>query len=304
MQSSPEDRSPVDAALQWLAARPVNGVFGLLALASLPLVGMFSSALLVMLVLSNGLRTAIIQALITAGLLGVASLLSGNNPAVVAVSMGAIWAPGLVLVTLLMATRSLALTLQISVIAMAVVIGLIFAVATDPTAFWEATLSAVAAAWREQGQEDMASVVEQLLPYAEHMTLTIVLTLWIVHSALFTLGYALAGRLPGAASAYGRFAELSLGKVIAILMAVSSLVAMLVNAILLKNLAFLFYAVFWLQGLALLHWLHAEKKIPAVLLIFAYASLVIPPINAIALMVLALVGYADAWFNFRRPRPA
>ena len=265
---------------------------------------MFSSALLVMLVLSNGLRTAIIQALITAGLLGVASLLSGKNPAVVAFSMGAIWAPGLVLVTLLMATRSLALTLQISVIATAVIIGAIFAIATDPTAFWEATLSAVVEAWREQGEEEMATVVEQLLPFAEHMTLTIVLTLWIVHSALFTLGYALAGRLPGAAAGYGRFAELSLGKVIAILMAASSIVAMLVNAILLKNLAFLFYAVFWLQGLALLHWLHAEKKIPAVLLIFAYASLVIPPINAIALMALALVGYADAWFNFRRPRLA
>ncbi len=304
MQSSPDERSPVDTALQWLSARTVNGVFGLLALASLPLVGMFSSALLVMLVLKNGLRMGIIQAAITAGLLGIASLLSGKNPAVVAFSMAAIWTPGLILVTLLMATRSLALTLQISVIAMAVLIGLIFVIAPDPTAFWESTLNAVAAAWREQGQEDMASVVEQLLPFAEHMTLTIVLALWIVHSALFTLGYAMAGRLPGSSAAYGRFAELSLGKVIAILMAVSSLVAMAVNAIWLKNLAFLFYAVFWLQGLALLHRLHAEKKIPVVLLIFAYASLVIPPSNAIALMVLALVGYADAWFNFRRARLA
>lgn len=303
MESSPDEKSPLDTALRWLSARTVNGVFGLLALASLPLVGMFSSALLVMLVLKNGLRVAIVQAAITAGLLGVASLLSGKNPAVVAFSMAAIWAPGLILVSLLMATRSLALTLQISVIAMAALIGLIFVIAPDPAAFWESTLNAVAAAWREQGQEDMASVVEQLLPFAEHMTLTIVLALWIVHSALFTLGYALAGRLPGALP-YGRFAELSLGKVIAILMAVSSLVAMVVNAIWLKNLAFLFYAVFWLQGLALLHWLHAEKKIPVVLLMFAYATLVIPPINAIALMVLALVGYADAWFNFRRERPA
>jgi hypothetical protein len=126
----------------------------------------------------------------------------------------------------------------------------------------------------------------------------------MVHSALFTLGYALFRRLPGQDPKFGRFSELNLGKVIAIMMAISSLVAMLLNAIWLKNLAFLFYAVFWLQGLAILHWLRSEKKVPAVLLIFVYATLVIPPINAIALLLLAFIGYADAWFNFRRARLA
>jgi uncharacterized protein YybS (DUF2232 family) len=64
--------------------------------------------------------------------------------------------------------------------------------------------------------------------------------------------------------------------------------------------AFVAFMMFWLQGLAIIHWLHAERGMPVLLVILAYALL--PFLNALLLMALAVVGYIDAWFEFRRSR--
>jgi uncharacterized protein YybS (DUF2232 family) len=80
-------------------------------------------------------------------------------------------------------------------------------------------------------------------------------------------------------------------------MAVSSVGAVLTGWVWLQNLGFVAFAVFWLQGLAILHWLHAEKRVPGVVVVMVYALL--PFLNVLLVIAFAVLGYLDAWFNFR-----
>jgi hypothetical protein len=114
------------------------------------------------------------------------------------------------------------------------------------------------------------------------------------------LGYLLYRHLPGETADFGRFRDLNLGRVIAITMALASLVALLSDAIWVQNIAFVMFFVFWLQGLAIVHWLYGEGYLPVVGVVAVYVLM--PFLNVILLMGLAVVGYIDTWFRLRRPR--
>jgi uncharacterized protein YybS (DUF2232 family) len=114
------------------------------------------------------------------------------------------------------------------------------------------------------------------------------------------LGYTVWRTLPEKGATYGRFCDLNLGRVLALTMAASSVLAVLTGWEWLQNLAFVAFMMFWLQGLAIIHWLHAERGMPVLVVILAYTLL--PFLNALLLMALAVVGYIDAWFEFRRSR--
>jgi uncharacterized protein YybS (DUF2232 family) len=144
-------------------------------------------------------------------------------------------------------------------------------------------------------------LVEQRDIIAPQMTILVVLTTWSLYAMVLLLGYAVYRRLPGNTSDFGRFRDLNLGRVLALTMAVASVIAMLTGAIWLQNLAFVIFAMFWLQGLAIIHWLHAERRLPLAVVIFVYV--LIPFLNALLVMGLAVVGYIDAWFGFRTRKP-
>ena len=92
-------------------------------------------------------------------------------------------------------------------------------------------------------------------------------------------GYALLQTLPDKQSVFGRFCDLNFGRVLAVIMAVASVVAVFIEAAWLRNLAFLVFVIFWIQGLAILHWLYAEKRLPGVLLVGIYV--LIPLLSAL-----------------------
>lgn len=265
---------------------------------------MLSSTLIVLLILSVGFQRALLVAAAVAVLLAVAATFGGNSPQVVVISMMAMWAPGIILASVLLATRSFALTLQLSVLVIAALLTVFYLSVDDPAAFWTTTLQQVANEWAAQGQQEMATVVTQLLPYAGQLTLVMTLSLWVVHAGLFTLGFALYGELAEDGASYGRFADLNFGKMIALAVALMSLVAIPLQSELLSSLGFLLYAVFWLQGLAVLHWLVQRGKLPKMVLFGLYGSLLFLPLTVIVLLLLALLGYSDAWFRFRRERAA
>jgi len=104
--------------------------------------------------------------------------------------------------------------------------------------------------------------------------------------------------LPGGSSNYGQFRDLNFGRVLAIVMAVTSLAAMASSAVWIQNVSFLMFSVFWLQGLAIAHWLRAEGRIPGFALVLVYVLL--PVLNFLVVVGLAVAGYADAWFAFRK----
>ena len=86
------------------------------------------------------------------------------------------------------------------------------------------------------------------------------------------------------------------------MMAVSSVVALLTNAAWLQNIAFVLFAVFWLQGLAIVHWLHGRGILPAFAVVMVYVLML--PLIAAVIVALAVVGYIDAWFRLRDRVPA
>ncbi len=150
----------------------------------------------------------------------------------------------------------------------------------------------------------MAELVEQNnlqlnteLLTAEVMTVSAVLAFWVLYTVGLLLGYAIYQRLPQETGDFGRFRDLSFGRVIASAMALTSLLAFVIDVTWLQNLAFMLFVVFWMQGLAIVHWLHTKGQLPLLAVVAVYALL--PFLQVLLMTVLAVIGYTDAWFGFR-----
>ena len=115
---------------------------------------------------------------------------------------------------------------------------------------------------------------------AMQMTGTAAVASWTVYAGGLVLGYLLYGHIPGETRDFGRFRDLNFGRVI----------------------AFLMFAVFWFQGLAIVHWLKGEGFLPVFALVAVYALLLV--LNVLFVMALAVLGYIDTWFHVRRVRRA
>jgi hypothetical protein len=283
----------VQALAKWLLARPHNAVLALALTLILPAPQLTSGAVMVLLVLAQGSRFAVIEASVAAALLVVMSLLLGGSLASVIGLTAGTWVPALLLAISLVTMRSLTLTLQVSVI-VAVAALLLFQVAVpDPAAFWQPYLDVMVAVVRENGLE-----LDTELLTAEVMTISAVLVFWMLFTGALLLGYGLYRRLPVETVNYGRFRDLNFGRVIAFTMALVSLLAFVIGVTWLQNVAFIVFVMFMMQGLAIVHWLRSEGMLPNVAVVAVYVLL--PFLQVLLVMVLALIGYTDAWFGFRR----
>lgn len=282
----------------WLVARPMHAVLGLALTMVLPFAQIFSGAAMVMLVLYGGARTAALQGLVAIAVLAVLSMVTGGSLPAMLVNGLFAWLPVFLLAWLLRQSRSLTLTLQVSVIvAMAVTLGFYIVVA-DPTAYWLTVLTDVAAAFRNMGFTEQAGmIVAQQELIAPQMTMLMVLTSWSLIVLVMVLGYAMYQALPGKSGEFGRFCDLRFGRVLALVMAVTSVLALVIGAEWLRNFAFVVFAIFWLQGLSMMHWLHVAGPLPFIVLVVIYAML--PFLNALLVIALAILGYTDAWFDYR-----
>ena len=288
----------MQAVAAWLVARPLNAVLALAVTISL---GFLSGVVLVVLVLHKGAQKAAVDLVFAAGLLAAVGLIMKAPLGPELASAASIWVPAFLLGVILKTTRSLTLTLQFSVIGMvAFMIGLYLYI-DNPIEFWRPTLMFLAEVWRELGWTDRAAALEENMgSLAGQMPMAVALTSWATTTVSFVLGYLLYRQLPGETARFGRFRDLTLGKVIAITMAIASVAALLSGAMWLQSIAFAMFLVFWLQGLAVIHWLHGEGHLPAFGVIAVYVLM--PFLNIILLMALAAVGYIDTWFRLRRTR--
>ena len=132
---------------------------------------------------------------------------------------------------------------------------------------------------------------------AAQMTILVVLITWSIYSLVLVLGNAAKNSLSNDKKLHDRFCDLNLGRVLATLAAIVSLLMFFTNSAWLQNIAVIAFMVFWLQGLSILHWFYENNSIPLMLLIVLY--IMIPLLNAIAIILFALIGYTDAWFNYR-----
>ena len=281
------------AIAKWLVARPHNAVLGLAVTLLLPAPQLLSGAVIALLVLTSGTSRAAVEAIIAAAGIAVASLILGGSLTSVMVLVVGAWVPVMLLAMLLVTMRSLTLTLQVSVIA-AVAAMLLFQVAVpDQAAFWQPYLDVMEAVIRENGLQ-----LDTELLSAEVMTVSAVLVFWMLYTAALLLGYWLYRGLPRETVDFGRFRDLNFGRVIALTMAVLSVLAVVIGAAWLSNVAFIVFVMFMMQGLALMHWLHGEGILPIFAVIAVY--LLMPFLQVLLVFVLALIGYTDAWIGIRR----
>ncbi len=248
---------------------------------------------MVLLVLGHGMKLAVIEGSIAASVLLTVSLLLGLSIDSIAMLMAATWVPVLLLAVLLLGSRSLTLTMQVSVIVAILAMMAFFIAVPDPIAFWQPYMDTMA----ELVKQNNLQLNMELLS-AEVMTVSAVLAFWMLYTVGLLLGYALYRRLPQETRDFGRFREFDFGRVIAITLALAALLAFVVDAAWLQNLAFVLFVTFWIQGLAIVHWMHGEGQLPLVAVIAVYALL--PILQVLLMTVLAVFGYADAWFRFRR----
>lgn len=282
----------------WLVARPQNAILGLAATLLLPFGQVLSGTVMVLLALVHSPRLALAEAAAATALLGAISLLVGASASQVLMNALLTWLPAMLLALLMRNWRSLTLTMQVTaIVAMITTVGF-FLVLGDPTGFWNGVLDDIAATFRELDLEQQADILlERRALIAPQMTVLFVFLSWSMYVLVLLLGYALMQTLPGRTAEFGRFCDLNFGRVLALIMAVASVLAVFVGAVWLQNFAFVMFAIFWVQGLALLHWLHAEGRLPVFLLIAVYAM--VPFLNALLVVSFAIVGYTDAWFDYR-----
>lgn len=282
----------------WLVARPQNGVLGLAGTILLPLSPIISGAVMTMLVMQSGLRISVLQALVAAAILSATALLAKAPLEQVLVNAAGTWLPAAFLAVLIGRWRSLTLTLQASAIIAVGATLAFFVVLGDPTEYWDGVVSSLGEIFRSNGLQEQADLlVARQSVIVPQMTMLFVFFSWSLYVLVLLLGYALFQSLPGQDGVFGRFRDLNFGRVLALFLAVASLLALVTGAAWLQNVAFVIFAVFWIQGLALLHWLRAEGRIPIFVLVAAYALL--PVLNVLLIVTFAVIGYTDAWFNYR-----
>jgi hypothetical protein len=288
----------VQPVASWLVARPQNAVLGLAATLLLPFAQVISGAVIVLLVLQQGLRTALLESAAALTILAVVSLLVNAPLAQLLVNALITWLPVMLLATVMLRARSFTLALQVAAIAAIVATLGFFLVLGDPTVFWIEVLTRLSGFFAGIGLQEQAELLAtQTALLAPQMTMVVVSASWSIIVLVLALGYALYGALPGKNASFGRFCDLNFGRVLALTMALTSVAAVFAGAAWLQNIAFVAFVIFWIQGLALVHWLHVERRMHAVVVIGVYAALFL--LSPLVVIALAVVGYTDAWFGLR-----
>jgi hypothetical protein len=189
--------------------------------------------------------------------------------------------------------------LQVSAILAAAAM-LVFQLAVDdPVAYWKPLIDTLEQWARDNDLQLQGEllVAEPALA-AEMMTLAAVLTRWMLYAVYLLFGYRLYKALPVETGNFGRFCDLNFGRVIALTMALASVIAFASGAGWLQNIAVVLFAVFWLQGLAIVHWMHIEGHLPFFVVVATYGLMLV--LHVFLITALAVLGYTDAWFGYRR----
>lgn len=283
---------------QWLVAKPLHSVLGLALTLLLPFAQIFTGAAITVLVLAEGLSKTAVLAAVAAALVTVVSLVTGADVVTILVNALMFWLPASLLAALLARTRSLTLCLQVTAILALISTLLTHLLIADPIAFWIEQIEQLSAAFMDMGFQEQADLLlAQQDALAPQMTVLFVLTSWSLVSLVLVLGYWVYQSLPERAGRFGRFCDLNLGRFLAIVMAAASVLAVVSGAAWLQNFAFVGFAIFWVQGLSLLHWLRVDGPMPLGVLIVIYGLL--PILNVLLVLGLAALGYSDAWFDYR-----
>lgn len=282
----------------WLVTRPQNSILALAIALVMPLLQFAAGILIVTIAMQKGVRRALIDGAIAVAILAVVALLTRvplpNLLLVSAVTL----LPPLLLAGLMVHWRSVTLTLQVSVIvALLATLGL-HGFLDDPAAFGDEILGNLIALFEQAGLGPLAEGLRaDRALIAPQMIMVVVSTNWLKYVVQLLLGYAIFQALPDKKGIFGRYCDLNFGRVLALVMVLAAILAFVLDAAWTRNLALVAFVVFWIQGLAIVHWLRAENRLPGFVVGLTYAMMLFFAPAMVA--SLALAGYVDAWFDFR-----
>lgn len=283
----------------WLVARPQNAVIALAATLLLPVLHIFSGIFMVLLVLKQGVRLAAIQGAAAAALMILVYLVAGAPVMQVVVAILTTWPPAILLAVVLASTRSLTLTMQVSALLAAVAVLGFYAFIADLTAFWQPVMALMVDWATANALLEQAQLIEaEPLLVAHLLTVALIVSSWTMYVLYLLFGYRYANAATGEIGKYGRFCDLNFGRVIAVAVAIVSLLAYATGMPWMQSLAIVLFAVFWFQGLAVVHWMFVDGELPLFVVIMVYVLL--PFLHVFLIMALAVVGYTDTWFRYRR----
>jgi hypothetical protein len=285
----------------WMMSQRVRRVVFIAGLFPLPLMGVFSSAIVVMVARLKGPREAALDCLFALAVLAVMALFSG---AIVSGLWGGAvltWGVSLLLGSIVSAYGSLTLAVQASVI-LAVLVTIVFAlIVGDPVVFWREMLQQFADEAAESGFGLIQpAVIEQAAPL---MSGALAASAWCSAMVALMLGIWWSRNLKPIEFG-AMFRTLKLGYVIGILATILGIAAWLGWPPLAGNLLMVVSAGFLLQGVAVMSWWAWKKNWSGgwrILLFLPVALLFVMPVPAVLwLFTLTIIGFVDNWYNLRR----
>jgi hypothetical protein len=294
------------ASLVMRGRMPAIAVATVLAMLSLliPPLGVLSAAAVALVALRHGMRDGLL--VMAGGLLalaGLGGLIFGSPAALVLLGL-LMWLPAWALGLLLRGSRSLALTLEIGLLAAT---GLVLGqyLIGDPAVYWSELIADFLAQSMDPqvlGEAERAQLVQSMAPWMVGG----VAAAWFLQQALvlFLARYWQAALYnPGGFRA--EFHGLRLGRTLLLALPVLLLLAWVQEQTgsLPAQLVLVLQAGLLLQGVALAHGLVGRFGIGVAPLVGFYSLLVVGFPHSVTLVTLA--GYADGWLDFRakvRPR--
>ncbi len=272
----------------------------LLAALLLPALLIGSGVFFVFTTLKRGVRRSAVSAVVAVAAVGVAAVVTGASMLSAVLTVLTIWLPAFVLATVLQRTRSLTLTLQFLALFFVAMSMYVFGVVDNLVEVIDPISTMYIEFARASGLEDVALGWEaEPLQFAREIMLSILWGAWIFFVLFLLVGYRFYRRSDGDSRDFGSFSSFDNGRVIAIVMLVFAGIALAAGVTWLQYVAVMMLAPFWLQGLAVAHWLFEAKRLPLFALILIYILMVLPVLNEIAIVGLAVAGYSDVWLGFR-----
>lgn len=200
---------------------------------------------------------------------------------------------------LLRRSGSLNLAFQVTLLSMALLLMVLFAVLPDPVGMWREQIQLVWTSMAKAGLQiegDRAVIIDAWSR-----------TMWGALAALAlatVFGAVLLGRwwqsLLDTPGSFGvEYRQLRLGRALGIATTMLFIVALLTDSALVASLAWVAFAALAFQGLAAAHRSKAVGRLDRGWLVAIYVLLIVLPVTSIVVFMLAIWGFADNWL---RPR--
>lgn len=282
-------------AARWLAASVHRPVLIAAAFFLVPLLMPLSAAMVAFVSLLRGPQAGALASLVAAAIVGAVVMLSGGA------AFGVFTAALLILTlvslaaTLLARSDSFTLTLQVCVLATAVLAGIL------GSAMPAAELREALAAQFLQQLGGAQGEVEQLAGMLANLVFGLALAGLLLSIAIaLLLARGLQGLAEGRALASTGFHALSLGRLVSGVATAVLVGAWLLAWPALTNMAVVFILAFTLQGLAVVHATVAVRGWNPLWLVMVYALALLPtPLAPVVMIGLMTAGYLDNWLGLR-----